>query len=511
MLGLEDLDPIGQALTNTLPGGGARRGGPNDPSWLADRLCPQGIHLAVLPPLSKVPAADYRTRNQVAEDLAAGRVGKGWYLATDDVERIRKYVAKARKTHEGQEPNIGWHLGPSGLICVDCDNPGDVEFWQKLWVQREGGQAPLMNILSPGKLDNGVWMHRDGGYFVYRVPVGLKLTSAHELTKAEQAEAGREGWVAKAGFGVGTLLPPSVRAEGPYVYTDVPIIDAPDWLIDMCTPARPPAPRSRTDFDEEVDDVFEYNVDWDEVLEGIAKRQADDPCGCRVYRRYGGSPRSIVIHTGCEAVRGARCVTLHSDSIIGMFPALQTALMRDGRPTGRKSVSLWTFVAAVKFDGDLGAAARYAGLDLADRGITEIDAEEYGLAPATVYDADEAVALIKQTTPLPAAPPPVAMPPKSPDPLDTPPAVTVTPAPVPPPATGPATSMPDMTAGKPDTRAASGPPHAGTGFVSVEETPDPEDADRGVVAYPRPHYCLPDCWVCREPRVERLGTHTAAV
>ena len=370
MLGFTPLDPLGEALSDTVPGDQSRL------SWVVGRLCGLGIHVTVLSPGSKTPDHDYRTNKQLMVDLAAGNPSKGWYLGTDDVARVRTYLKEAKIVDDDGTvalPNIGVHLGSSNLIAIDVDKPGDVGAWQQTWVSHEGGEPPLMNILSPGKVQDGEWVHHGGGYFLYRVPAGLSLTSARELTKAEQIVAGREGWVAKAGRGVGVLMPPSMRAEGPYVYTDVPIVDAPPWLIALCTPAAPAPPRQRSEFDDEIDAVSE-NIDWDWALTGIAARTPDDPDGCRVYRRYGGAPKSIVIHNGCESVRGARCVTIHSDSVIGMFPALQDALNRGGRPTGRKSVSWWTFLAAVRFGGDLRAAAECMTLTLPERcGYTPVD------------------------------------------------------------------------------------------------------------------------------------------
>ena len=405
MLGLTPLDPFGQVLSDTTPGDQSRL------SWLVGRLGGLGIHVTVLIPGTKVPDVDFRTEKQVLEDLAAGKPSKGWYLGTDDVKRVRDYLKRAKVVNEDgtvELPNIGMHLGPSRFIAVDCDNTGDVVAWQEKWVSHEGGEPPLPQILTPGKLlQDGEWAHRHGRYFIYRVPPGLDLTSARELTKPEQIAAGREGWVAKAGNGAGVLLPPSVRAEGPYVFTDVPIEEAPEWLIGLCTKAPPTPPRQRTEFDEEVDEVFE-KVDWDEVLDGVAARTPDDPDGCRVYRRHGGSPKSIVIHDRCEAVRGARCVTIHSDSVIAMFPALQDALARDGRPTGKKSVSWWTFVAALRFDGNLRAAAEYAELGLLDRqGYTVVSVP---VAPAAVAPA----APTHRVPPAPTAPAPAAPAPATP-------------------------------------------------------------------------------------------------
>lgn len=410
MLGLTALDPLGQVLSDTLPGDRSRL------SWVVGKLCGLGVHVTVLAPGTKVPDADFRTEAQVLEDLAAGKPSKGWYLGTDDVKRVRAYLVKAKVIGEDGTvalPNIGMHLGPSRYIAVDCDNEGDVVAWQEKWVSHEGGEPPLPNIITPGKLQDGSWVHRHGRYFLYRVTGGLDLTSARELTKVEQIEAGREGWVAKAGNGTGVLLPPSVRAEGPYIYPDVLIDYAPEWLIALCTKAPPAPPRPRTEFDDEVDQSFE-GVDWDDVLSGIAVRTPDDPDGCRVYRRYGGAPKSIVIHDRCEAVRGARCVTIHSDSIVGMFPALQAALSRDGRPTGKKSVSWWTFVAAVRFDGNLRAAADYVALTLPERhSYTPVELSTSTQPVITTPAVQPATAAAAPAVIAPAVPPATAAPVRS--------------------------------------------------------------------------------------------------
>lgn len=496
MLGLTALDPLGQVLSDTLPGDRSRL------SWVVAKLCGLGVHVTVLAPGTKVPDADFRTEANVLEDLAAGKPSKGWYLGTDDVKRVRAYLVKAKVIGEDGTialPNIGMHLGPSRYIAVDCDNEGDVVAWQEKWVSHERGEPPLPNVITPGKLQDGSWVHRHGRYFLYRVSGGLDLTSARELTRAEQIEAGREGWVAKAGHGTGVLLPPSVRAEGPYIYPDVPIVDAPEWLIALCTKAPPAPPRQRTEFDDEVDQSFE-GVDWDDVLRGIAVRTPDDPDGCRVYRRYGGAPKSIVIHDRCEAVRGARCVTVHSDSIIGMFPALQNALARDGKPTGKKSVSWWSFVAAVRFDGNLRAAADYAALALPER---------HSYTPVDLSTSTQSISATPAVQPATAAAVPPAVDTVGQSVTAAPAQAVVTPA-VPPAIPAPVRPavasrvQPTIPPAPPQSAVFRVPPAASVVEVPVE-VPVVSRFAALWTADPRPHLHLTPCGVCaadalRQPR-----------
>lgn len=159
------------------------------------------------------------------------------------------------------------------------------------------------------------------------------------------------------------FISPTVRKEGAYRpgrQGAIPV--APQWLIDLMTKPTPkpkPAPTcDDLEFNESVDDAM-ASVSWGEILEGVALDDGVNSCGCTIFTRPGGSRRSMLAHDGCDAVNGAHCLTVNSDTIMSMYPALQDIL--DKRPRSGRSFSKWEALAAFQFGGDMGAVAQQYG------------------------------------------------------------------------------------------------------------------------------------------------------
>lgn len=329
----------------------------------AASLADLGVHVAVLPPGAKKPLSDYRTDAERAEDADAGSTKRGWYLGTTDPQRLTDYITRCVAV-TGRLPNLGMHLGPSGVVLVDCDNEGDAVEWSYHQYHRNSAlgvydtRSPF-TVLSPGQFQAGAWVHRDGAHCWYvtdAAPDTLKPTS-EKIVLGAVAEDNRAGWEIKCGYGLGAALPPSVRAEGAYVFSSRHIPVAPAWLLELL--AKPVAvPRELDDsedaveFRESVDDAL-AGVSWTEVMHGVAYFDGEDSDGCEIWTRYGGSPRSMIVHHGCASVNGANCVTVHSDTILAQYPL-------PVKSTG-KSFTKWEALAAFQFGGDMNAVAREYG------------------------------------------------------------------------------------------------------------------------------------------------------
>lgn len=335
-------------------------------------LADLGVHVVVTPPGVRSPDGDFRTTEQRAEDEAAGLRKGGWYLGTTNKARLTDYINRAHYLHAGTLPGLGIHLAPSRIIIVDADNEGDCVEWNLYQDHRcrEDGVLPEANPfteLSPGKLENGAWTHRYGAHCWYLLPDTLDPHSLRTVSEkavighiADDSKYPRAGWEFKVG-NLGALITPSVRPEGAYrpgQQGAIPV--APQWLIELLTkpaPAVKPAPTGDDiEFSESVDDALS-SVSWGDILEGVALEDGQDTDGCTIFTRPGGSRRSMIAHDGCSSVNGSQCLTVHSDTILTMYPLLQDLSMK----RGGKSFSKWEALAAFQHNGDMNAVARERG------------------------------------------------------------------------------------------------------------------------------------------------------
>ncbi|MCB0927082.1 MAG: bifunctional DNA primase/polymerase [Mycobacterium sp.] len=356
------------ALTTVLR---AHRETPDARSLIAyaHALAALGVHVVVVQPLSKRPTTDYRTDAERAADHAAGRTSAGWHLGTTDPQRLTDYITRAVE-QTGQLPNLGMHLGPSGIVVVDADNEGDAVSWHQLHFDGELGAVKSawdiwgpFTVLTPGQFDQRTqeWVHQFGAHCWYvGDTAGLRgLNEAQHTGAPIPAHEHRAGWEVKLGDGAGVMLPPAVRPEGRYRAAHR-VMPMKGWLRDMLTPppVAPVAPRAPRDaaFDVEVDETLD-DVPWSDVMAGVAFPEGEDRDGCTVWTRPGGQPRSMVAHEGCESAHGSHIVTVHSDTILSMYPLLSDLSAK----RGSKNFSKWEILAAFQHGGNLGEVARRYG------------------------------------------------------------------------------------------------------------------------------------------------------
>ncbi|GAB4700692.1 hypothetical protein MOKP118_41830 [Mycobacterium avium subsp. hominissuis] len=338
----------------------------------AHALADLGVHVAVIHKFGEKLPLDLRTDEMREADAAAGRTKRGWYLATTDKARLTYYITEGWRRTGGGLVNLGAHLAPSRLVVVDCDNEGDTIEWMRAAYDRR--EPEFATVMTPGKIVDGAWIHRDGTHIFYTVPEHVDPSTLRDISESDvPADEARGGWAVKASLGTGVVLPPSIRHEGRYTVARLAqIIDLPETLRVMITK---PAPVIR-DVGDDDEDVIEFResvedamhgVPWSEVLEGIAYPDGIETCGCEIWTRYGGSRKSFVAHTDCPTLGGRTCLVVHSDNVPNHDIFVELA-----RDRGGKAFSKWEAIAALHFDGDMAAVARHYGFSRpsANRGFT---------------------------------------------------------------------------------------------------------------------------------------------
>ncbi|MCQ4360615.1 bifunctional DNA primase/polymerase [Mycobacterium gordonae] len=342
------------------------------------RLAEAGCSVLFIYPGSKKPA-DMRTpQRRTADDRAARETARaagqrGWEtakspaglaLATTDVDVLDRYfdyylTVFAPRHPDGVPVNLAVEVGTSGLVVVDCDTSAQVAAFLDA-AGADSGTPPT--VRSPGHTGEGndlddpnTWAHRDGGHFWFTMPEGVELP----------ASPGAMTWPGDDGFAVlwnrrYVLIPPSVRAEGPYT-KDGDVHELPDWLAESITQAGAAraarAERSRTRV-HGADTVTQWGAQtsWVEILgptQWVATGKMDS-CGCEIWTAPGihASPKSATAHE-------PGCTYNHSAD-----PHLQVWTDHDAEPFehwrsgGEASfpVSRLQAVAAIHYDNNLGAA-----------------------------------------------------------------------------------------------------------------------------------------------------------
>ncbi len=277
---------------------------------VARGLLKAGAWVLIVKPGSKEPV-DLRNSREKASDEKSGRVGSGVYSSTNDLNRLERYWARA-KDKFGQEPNVAIDVERSGLVVIDADQAAEVEAVQRLALRHLDlpVDAYPPTVKSPGvQKADGTWAHRGGGHFYFvrdlEVPTGkpFKLPGG-----AEVYTTGRY-----------VLVPPSERAEGPYVTTGhVHNLSEAPWLVDLllmkaaddetkAAQAEQSQKRTRVSGEGKPASVESWNDarSWTDILldYGWSPTPKPDACGCAIWTAPGdhASPKSATAHeTGCR-------------------------------------------------------------------------------------------------------------------------------------------------------------------------------------------------------------------
>lgn len=339
-----------------------------------------GLALLLLKPYTKIPV-DLRSALQITrEDRAAREIAKdagrpdwervrslaGAHLATTDEKVICRYIDKYRKVYESDYDdrapiNFAMELGRSRLVVVDCDTAAQVDAFM-----RDSGINPPIppTVRTPGTVDeNGNWAHKDGGHYYFTLPDDLELPPmlGSMTMPGEYVIYWRDRYI---------LIPPSIRQEGPYIWSgrEYPL---PIWIEEQISGAaarriqRMERSSSENSDDSMTDavDSWSQSVSWDSLLAplGWVKTARLDRCGCDVYTAPGdhGSPKSATAHdTGCALGRYTEInAPLHiwTDN---PGPGFEEWV----RERGTKTITKLQTAAIANFNGDMAAACTELGV-----------------------------------------------------------------------------------------------------------------------------------------------------
>jgi hypothetical protein len=332
-------------------------------AWMADAAA-ANLHLLFIAPGDKTPV-DMRTATHQREDNRrvqeeARQAGKsGWdrvtaksgaYTATTDIDRLFAHTERYRATFPGQPVNLGIAVGPSGLLAVDVDTADQAKAFRARMAEAED-YTPT--VTTPGKCNaDGTWAHKDGGHYYYVIPDGVEAPGVRKLGDAGDI---------KSGPGTYLVIPPSVRAEGPYTVTG-PVRCFPDALASLVAglgrdraPGVPQGERSPLGV---TVDQWAAAVEWDELLapKGWTPANTANTCGCPNWTAPGdhASPKSATAHgEGCSLWEGdPRNFPLHiwTDN---PGPDIEAWLSTNG---DKKTLSKFQFVTIEWFGGNQGDA-----------------------------------------------------------------------------------------------------------------------------------------------------------
>jgi Bifunctional DNA primase/polymerase, N-terminal len=322
-------------------------------------------------PHSKMPADMRASRVRSADDSAARDAARqagnrnwakvksaaGVHLATGDTAVLDGYLDEYVRVFADQYPdgvpvNVALSVGRSRLVVVDCDTADQVA----AFLSDAGAPADTEpTVRSPGQANaEGEMVHKDGGHFYFTVPEGVELPeNLGALTEADG------GYAVLWGAGRYVLIPPSVRAEGPYAAAGA-VHELPDWLAERITGAgqiRAQRTAQRLQHANASGDAIAAwgaSITWAEILAGtewISTGRADS-CGCDIWTAPGlhASTKSATAHEpGCAvADSDDPCMHVWTDHDIEPFEAV---VAQHGPHLTRLRA-----VAAIHFDNDQGTA-----------------------------------------------------------------------------------------------------------------------------------------------------------
>lgn len=359
-------------------------GGPRESSDLvgiARACCREGYAVVPIEPGGKEAICTLTQRQAVAADRMAANAAREagrrrWEQArhdcglshaiTDPKEAERVF---RRLVEKHPDLNIALECSLSRLICVDCDNEAETRSFTEMWAQEEGipelaNAAPT--VRTPGKIDDkGNWVHKDAGHYWFLLPDDVDFI---DTPSSASMPVGLRDSKAQVRYGHSyALVPPSVRAEGPYVMAS-DIGPCPDWLVERLLNHVAGVRERRSDHEardgSDPIDVWASLTSWDELLDGDGwvTRNRPDNCGCPVWTRPGEwtNPKSATAHEpGClrwdDDDAGHGFLHVWTDNPPKFIADYRAA-------TGHSSMSKLQYVAWRDFEGDSSAAMRALGI-----------------------------------------------------------------------------------------------------------------------------------------------------
>lgn len=374
-----------------------------------------GFRVVVLEPTTKLPV-DVRTAHQrKVDDAAAQEVAKaagdlrwaeaktsaGIQLATSHPDRLAAYVERVEKQY-GEPPNLAV-VPDRDMLIIDTDWAEGTERFRQAYIAATGEDISL-TVSSPGvRNPDGSWKHGPGGgHFYLTLPEGYSLP---DEARSFSTGTGESEWSIFP-CDQYVLIPPSVRAEGPYRWVGE-VREAPAALLEMIEKDAASVVQARADkaakaAQRAVDgpsaiDAWASATDWKDLLEpdGWYFTGCRTACGCPEVTAPGvhASPKSATAHeVGCR----------ETDTTSGHGPLkLWTDNPPEGiaaytRQTGSTTMTKLQYVAWAHHGGDEGAACKALGIGGGGSGF------------ATAEELLEAANLKTTTLPIQPAPAPAA-------------------------------------------------------------------------------------------------------
>lgn len=369
--------------------------------YLQDRY---GVHPLILAPLTKVPGA----KDQYDYPNTPDAVTVSWGKTIS----LREWVESHRATNFDQfrddkgvitylpalaasrvddymryDPNVGLYLGDSSLVLIDVDSPEEFDGWMEFCTAHGFDPGPP-TIRSPGVCTpDGAWKHRNGGHWVYRVTDPELMTAIRGERSLTAPRIYATGFVTPSqALRVGGsypqlmtnrrlgVIPPSVRAEGPYRGSLDDIRPLPAFLETML---REHLDGKRVEHVQRAQRAAHHAstyaggggnsrlTAWEDaqsitdVLTGWSVSGHDGECEVLVHPNA-SSPRSAVVHIpDCPHLdmddRDRRLVTIWT-------PNGEQWINDAKEATGSDTVSIARLVAHRDYDGDMTAMKRDLGL-----------------------------------------------------------------------------------------------------------------------------------------------------
>ncbi|OZC76364.1 hypothetical protein CH282_26155 [Rhodococcus sp. 06-418-1B] len=337
-----------------------------------------GAALLLLEAASKVPVANLRTRRQRTADetyseaqmLPKPKDGVG--LSTGDVERFGSYIDRFNR-QPGRIPdswNVGIGVHQSGLIVVDVDTPEEGAAFDADCAEHGIELSP--SVTTPGAVKDGVAVHSHGRHYYFVAAPGQTLPTT-----------GTGTWKAPGGYAVYwreryMVAPPSIRAEGAYVWHPGNVVPLPTFLYERITAASAPKARrvTRSADGSPIDD-WAAQTPWADVLGPAGWMETGTAnCGCATWLRPGSAEkRSAIAHDDGCTLTGYTSPFLHSFS--------STSEAELGQDVSKLKV-----VAALHHGGSVGRARTALGIP---DDQPEFDADAFVLEGASADPYDEAL------------------------------------------------------------------------------------------------------------------------
>lgn len=385
MMGMEDLfkGALGDFAEGDVKGQNA---------LAARAMIRAGLAVLLIEPGGKKPVCTLTAAQAAKADDAAQKIAReggtvnwtairhqcGVYHAITEIKDLNKPRVKEWLA-AGCNLAVVPGMSTTRVIVADLDTKEERRGFLEDWGRAVYGDAQPdswldtpMTVSSPGVMSTDldgaeVWAHKFGGHMWFTLP-----EDAEDLPQSPGKYRGATGWTIYYGSGY-VLVPPSVRAEGPYRLTGA-TLEAPGWLLDAIraggTTESAEALRERIrsgDTDEGIDS-WSANTPWADLLGayGWTPTGQLDSCGCGTWTRP-GSPA----HAKSATAHEVGCPNYSTESGHAPIHAWSDAI----RWNGKQTVTKLTFLAAEGFGGSMTAAMAYIGVapNTAPRDWTELD------------------------------------------------------------------------------------------------------------------------------------------